>query len=113
MSDFLIDANLPAKISIWQNQRFVHVITLDPCWDDEAIWQYARTNNLTIISKDKDFLIQQLLKGAPPKIVHIKFGNMKLNDFIYAIEACWSEVELLLTDHNLINIYTDSIEAIK
>lgn len=113
MPDFLIDANLPAKISIWQNQRFIHINTLDPYWDDEAIWQYAKTNNLTIISKDKDFLIKQLLKGTPPKVVHIKFGNLKLNDFISAIETCWDEVELLLSNHTLINIYSDSIEAIK
>ena len=113
MPDFLIDANLPAKIGIWQNQRFIHKVTLDPCWDDEAIWQYAKTNNLTIISKDKDFFIQQLLKGTPPKVVHIKFGNLKLNDFISVIENCWNEVELLLINHTLINIYSDTIEAIK
>jgi predicted nuclease of predicted toxin-antitoxin system len=113
MPDFLIDANLPAKISIWQNQRFIHINTLDPYWDDEAIWQYAKTNELTIISKDKDFLIQQLLKGTPPKIVHIKFGNLKLIDFISVIETCWDEVELLLNNHTLINLYSDRIEAIK
>lgn len=113
MPDFLIDANLPAKISIWQNQRFIHINTLDPYWDDEVIWQHAKTNNLTIISKDKDFLIQQLLKGTPPKVVHIKFGNLKLNDFISAIENCWDEVEALLSNHTLINLYSDRIEAIK
>ena len=113
MPDFLIDANLPAKISIWQNQRFIHINTLDPYWDDEAIWQYAKTNNLTIISKDKDFLLHQLLKGTPPKVIHIKFGNLKLNDFISIIENCWNEVELLLINHTLINIYSDKIEAIK
>jgi predicted nuclease of predicted toxin-antitoxin system len=24
-------------------------------WEDEEIWNYARENNLTIISKDSDF----------------------------------------------------------
>jgi predicted nuclease of predicted toxin-antitoxin system len=113
MPDFLIDANLPVKISIWENERFVHVSNIDPSWDDEAIWQYAKTNNLTIISKDKDFLVYQLLKGSPPKIVHIKFGNLKLNDFIAVFEKYWNQVESLLTTHNLINLYSDSIEAIK
>jgi predicted nuclease of predicted toxin-antitoxin system len=113
MPDFLIDANLPAKIGIWQNKRFIHLETLDPFWDDEVIWQFAKTNNLTIISKDKDFLIQQLIKGTPPKVVHIKFGNLKLKDFITVIETCWSEVEFLLEKNTLINIYSDRIEAIK
>ena len=113
MPDFLIDVNLPAKINIWQSERFIHVSTLDPSWDDEVVWQFAKTNNLTIISKDKDFLIQQLIKGTPPKVVHIKFGNLKLDDFISVIETCWNEVELLLVNHTLINIYSDKIEAIK
>ncbi len=113
MPDFLIDANLPAKISIWENERFVHVSEINPSWDDEAIWQYAKTNNLTIISKDKDFLVYQLLKGSPPKVVHIKFGNLKLTNFIAVIETYWKQVESLLTTHHLINLYSDNIEAIK
>ena len=113
MPDFLIDANLPAKISIWQNERFIHIASLDPCWDDEVLWEYAKTNSLTIISKDKDFLILQLLKNTPPKVVHVKVGNLKLNDFISIIERSWDEVEILLASHTLINIYSDRIEAIK
>lgn len=70
MPDFLIDANLPVKISRWGNERFVHVSNINPSLDDETIWQYAKTNNLIIIKS-------------------------------------------LLTTHNLINLYTDSIEAIK
>ena len=109
MPDFLIDANLPAKISIWENERFVHVSNIDPFWDNEAIWQYAKKNNLVIISKDKDFLFYQLLKGSPPKIVHIKFGNLKLNDFTALIEKYRSRVESLFT-HNLINLYPDALK---
>ena len=113
MPDFLIDANLPAKISIWENERFVHVSNINPSWDDEAIWHYAKTNNLTIVSKDKDFLVYQILKGSLPKIVQIKFGNLKLTDFIAVIEKHWNKLEALLSTHNLINLYSDSIEAIK
>ncbi len=113
MPDFLIDANLPAKVDIWQNERFIHVTDMDPCLDDESIWDYAKKNQLIIISKDKDFLMQQIVKGSPPKIIHIKFGNLNLNDLIITIEKCWNEVEILLTTHNLINIYSERIEAIK
>jgi predicted nuclease of predicted toxin-antitoxin system len=113
MPDFLIDANLPLKVKTWQDDRFVHVLNIDPAWNDDAIWQYALDNHLTIISKDKDFLVQQILKGSPPKVIHIKLGNLKLNDFISTIENCWSEVELLLSSYTLINIYSDKIEAIR
>lgn len=113
MPEFLIDANLPSKISIWQNSRFIHISELNPAWNDETVWEYANKNNLTIISKDKDFQILQLLKGVPPKVIHIKFGNLKLNEFIAVVEKNWQQVEDLLKEHTLINIYFDKIEAIK
>jgi len=65
MPDFLIDANLPVKISIWESERFIHVSNIDPSWDDETLWQYAKTNNLTIISKDKDFLVYESSRVTP------------------------------------------------
>jgi len=113
MPEFLIDVNLPAKIKIWQSTRFINIAMIDATWNDDVIWNYAKNNHLTIISKDKDFLTQQILKGSPPKIIHIKFGNLKLKDFISVIENCWNEVELLLNNHDLINIYSDRLEAIR
>ena len=113
MPEFLIDANLPVKVKPWDDKRFVHVSLIDASWDDANIWNYAKENNLTIIIKDKDFLTYQLANGFPPKIVHIKFGNLRLKEFISVIESCWDKVEILLKDHILINIYLDKIEAIK
>jgi|SRR5579871_2258043 len=88
MPEFLIDANLPIKVGIWQSERFIHVFTLNLNWSDAEIWEYAKKNNLTIISKDKDFLVYQLANGAPPKIIHIKFGNLRLKEFISVVESC-------------------------
>ena len=113
MPEFLIDANLPSKIKIWESERFIHVSAIQPDWNDDDIWEYAKKNNLCIITKDKDFLLYQLANGSPPNVVHIKFGNLKLNQFISIIENCWSEVEELLQHHTLLNIYFDKIEAIK
>lgn len=113
MPEFLIDANLPAKINAWKSERFIHVSSINPLWNDDDIWNYAKANNLSIISKDKDFLIYQLANGTPPKIIHIKFGNLKFKEFINVIENCWNEVENPLSSHSLINIYLDKIEAIK
>jgi predicted nuclease of predicted toxin-antitoxin system len=113
MPEFLIDANLPAKVKVWESERFVHVSSINAAWNDDEIWNYAKTNNLSIISKDKDFLIYQLANGAPPKIIHIKFGNIRLKEFISIVENCWPETENLLNTHSLINIYSDKIEAIK
>jgi predicted nuclease of predicted toxin-antitoxin system len=43
--------------------------------DDEAIWQYARDNGFTIISKDSDFQERSVLRGHPPKVVWLRATN--------------------------------------
>jgi predicted nuclease of predicted toxin-antitoxin system len=110
---YLVDANLPFRVPIWQNSQFAFVLKLNPKWNDEEIWKYDKKNNLVIVTKDKDFLLKQVIAGAPPNIVQVKFGNLKLNEFIKRIETVWPEVESLLQSHTIINIYAKKIEAIK
>ena len=42
---------------------------------DKEIWNYALVNNYTIITFDSDFIDLATLKGTPPKIVWLRFGN--------------------------------------
>lgn len=58
MPSFLIDVNLPYYFSIWNTDEFIHQKDINDEWSDEKIWNYAKENNLTIISKDSDFLIK-------------------------------------------------------
>lgn len=92
MPEFIVDANLPFKIAKWQNDSFEHVLKINPFWDDDEIWDYAFKKNLIIITKDKDFRLKQLISGSPPKIIHIKFGNLLLKEFENVIESCWDQV---------------------
>ena len=43
--------------------------------DDAAIWEYARQNDVVIVSKDNDFRQLIFLKGPPPKVVWLSVGN--------------------------------------
>ena len=113
MAKFLIDANLPYHFEIWNNANFIHVKDLNESWDDETIWEYALTNNLTILTKDADFSLKVLYKGSPPKVVHFKIGNLRIRDLYHFISTIWFDIELLLENNKLINVYTDRIEAIK
>jgi predicted nuclease of predicted toxin-antitoxin system len=36
---------------------------------DSAVWSYAASNGMTIVSKDTDFQHRALLIGHPPKVV--------------------------------------------
>jgi predicted nuclease of predicted toxin-antitoxin system len=48
---------------------------------DIEIWKFAKENEFTIVTFDADFYDLSNLKGYPPKIVWLRFGNTK-TDFI-------------------------------
>lgn len=70
----LLDENLSWRM-IKPLQPFfkevVHVANLQIAQpvDDISIWEYAKKNNFTILSKDDDFEKIVLLRKAPPKLV--------------------------------------------
>lgn len=43
--------------------------------DDESIWRFAADHGFVIISKDSDFFHRALLRGHPPKVIHLRAGN--------------------------------------
>jgi predicted nuclease of predicted toxin-antitoxin system len=112
MKKYLVDANLPAKISVWQSNDFEFVKNINDQWTDSEIWDYAKQNNLTIITKDADFSHRIIVSPPPPKIIHIKIGNMKLKEFESIIQKIWTTTKKLSENHKLVNVFRDRIEAI-
>jgi predicted nuclease of predicted toxin-antitoxin system len=43
--------------------------------DDSAIWQYAKENGYTLVSKDSDFQERSILHGSPPKLIWLRATN--------------------------------------
>jgi predicted nuclease of predicted toxin-antitoxin system len=43
--------------------------------DDRTIWDYARINGFSILTKDGDFHQFSLVYGPPPKVVWLRVGN--------------------------------------
>jgi predicted nuclease of predicted toxin-antitoxin system len=43
--------------------------------DDSLIWDYARSNDFAIVSKDWDFVLRSMLQGSPPKVIYVQLGN--------------------------------------
>ena len=109
---YLVDANLPINCPPWQSEEFIHVINLNPSWNDADIWEYALENALTIISKDSDFSNRVLFSLPPPKVIHIKCGNMRLYRFNRFIEMHWEQIEPLSSSHKLVNVFQNKIEGI-
>ncbi len=113
MPKFLIDANLPYYFSLWRNNDYIHLSDINDSWSDGEVWNYAKENDLTIVTKDSDFSIRILLKEPPPKIIHIKFSNMKMKDFHKNISVIWKDVCKLSKSYKLVNVFNDRIEGIK
>ena len=75
----LFDENLSPRLAevladVYPGSAHVHHCRLGSA-DDAAIWQYARDNGFTIVSKDSDFQERSILRGYPPKIVWLRASN--------------------------------------
>jgi predicted nuclease of predicted toxin-antitoxin system len=101
----LFDQNLPPRLSktledIFPNSLHVREIGFVEATDTE-IWNYAKENDFTIVSKDTDFQQRSLLLGHPPKIVWLRVGNCPVKT-----------VEVLLRKHS-ISIHTFALDEKK
>jgi predicted nuclease of predicted toxin-antitoxin system len=66
--------------------------------DDRAIWQYAKTNDFVIVTKDADFYELSNLYGQPPKIIWLKIGNQSKAATINALLNNRRVIEASLID---------------
>jgi predicted nuclease of predicted toxin-antitoxin system len=75
----LFDENLSPKLPHLLASHFPGSVHVRECGlkgqPDQAIWEYARTHQFTLVSKDGDFYQRSLLLGAPPKLVWLCVGN--------------------------------------
>ncbi|WP_198805765.1 DUF5615 family PIN-like protein [Leptolyngbya sp. BL0902] len=82
----LLDENLSDRIiyriaDLYPNSAYVKTLGLINT-DDAIIWEYAKTNDFAIISKDSDFHQRSLLYGHPPKFVYLRIGNCSTSKII-------------------------------
>lgn len=113
MNGFLFDENLPLNLTIKPSLPIYHVSVLGQSPTDTQIWEYAKENDLVIVTKDADFSERLMLESSPAKVIHLRFGNLRKKDFHQFLEMVWSDIENLIVDHQLINVFTDRIEAVK
>ena len=90
--NLLIDENLsPQLVSLLQDifPESLHVEAVDLLsTEDDDIWEYARSRNLIVMTKDSDYRRLNLQHGHPPKVILIRIGNCRVR-----------EVESLVRDH--------------
>ena len=53
---------------------------------DSEIWDYARENEFTIVSKDSDFYHRSVLIGLPPQLVWLRLGNCTSDEIVKLLQ---------------------------
>jgi predicted nuclease of predicted toxin-antitoxin system len=98
---------------LWNTHEYIHQIDIDAGMKDKHVWSYAKKHDLTIIIKDSDFSNRIMFKEPPPKVIHIRFGNMSMKEFHKTMKEVWSGVLEMNQDYKLVNVYKDKIEGIR
>jgi predicted nuclease of predicted toxin-antitoxin system len=66
--------------------------------DDGAIWEYAKSNGFTIVSKDSDFEERSILSGSPPKLIWIRAKNCTSAEIESLLRAAVSSVKRFIQE---------------
>jgi len=59
--------------------------------DDSEIWDFAKSEGLTIVTQDSDFADMAAFYGPPPKVIWLRCGNQRT-----------STIEAILRKHSAI-----------
>jgi len=112
MALYLVDVNLPYYFSVWRGPDFLHIRDLNDEWLDSEVWRYAKQEDLTIVTKDADFSDKIMLSDPPPRVIHIRLGNLKMRDFHQAIAGRWEQICSLSRRCKLVQVFADRLEGI-
>lgn len=79
----LFDQNLSYRLvgrlkASYPDATHVETLGLDTASDKE-LWEYAKTNGFTIVTKDSDFNELCTLYDFPPHIIWLRLGNSRVS----------------------------------
>lgn len=100
----LLDENLSRRIVPFLQTAFpgssqVALLGLESASDSE-IWQYAKTNDFVIVSRDSDFQERSLVAGHPPQVVWLKIPNRSKTIVLNILLDHHTEIEHALIEQD-------------
>ena len=112
MARFLIDANRPHRFALWRTPDFELVADHNDAWPDSTVWEYARANDLTIVTKDADFSDRIMSSEPPPRVIHLRIGNLRLAELRTYLGRVWPQLAELSREHKLLIVHAGHIECV-
>jgi len=111
---FLVDANLPFKLSVELRENGFDVLHTDDLPNkerttDEEIRQISLDQDRIVITKDSDFLDSHIIQGIPGKLLYVTTGNINNKNLMILIEKYFDRIIELFDIYDLIEINNDEI----
>jgi predicted nuclease of predicted toxin-antitoxin system len=101
----LFDENLSSKLPNYLGDLFpssLHVRDIGmKATSDPVVWNYAKDNDLMIVSKDADMHDLSLVFGNPPKVIWLRLGNCSTLQVENLLRQNFEAIELFYEDENL------------
>ncbi len=99
----LFDQNLSYKLckrleDLFPESNHTCILNLAQANDDE-IWEHAKKNGYTIVTKDSDFNDISMVKGFPPHIIWLRIGNSRLNATEQALRENCKSIEVIIKEN--------------
>ena len=98
----LFEQNLSRRLPVLLAAEFPgseHVIAAGLATaDDRAVWAYAVTHGLAVVSKDADFAQLSAVLGPPPKVIWLRIGNGPTRDVVALLRTRAADVQAFLAD---------------
>ena len=98
----LFDQNLSPRLTDFFAGTFVgskHLqeLNLEEA-SDSLVWEFAKNEGFTIVTKDNDFNDLVTFLGFPPKVIWIRRGNCSTNDIIILLNSKLEMIEAFIID---------------
>lgn len=93
----LFDQNLSYRLvdalsKIFPDSQHVGQVGLAGASDSD-IWEYAKSHNFAIVSKDSDFHQLSLAFGPPPKVIWIQRGNCPTDEIVAILRSNAKDIQ--------------------
>lgn len=101
----LFDENLSFKLprrlaDIFPDSIHVRDVNLKAA-DDPMVWDYAKDNDLMIVSKDVDMHDLSLVFGNPPKVIWLRLGNCSTSQIENLLRKDFDIIKSFYEDEHL------------
>ncbi|HEX7997021.1 MAG TPA: DUF5615 family PIN-like protein [Pyrinomonadaceae bacterium] len=98
----LFDGNLSHKLvwllaDLFPDSIHVRDVGLETA-DDSVVWDYAKDDDLMIVSKDSDMHQRSFVFGHPPKIIWVRLGNCSTADIEKLLRRNFAAVKTFYED---------------